>query len=315
MDVFARLMDGVRARGALFGQAVLEPPWSLRFAAGAPLTLLTMVHRRAWIVPDAGAPVRLATRDVAVVRGPAPFTVADDPATPPRHVITGADYCAPGAVPLAARTCGETPDGSALLLAAAYDGDGVGELLLRALPEVLVLAEDERRGQLLDLVSAEVTQDVPGQQVVLDRLLDLMLGATLRSWFDRPEARPPAWYRAVGDPVVEHAVRLLHDDPAHPWTVAALAAKTGTSRAAFARRFTARTGEPPMRYLAGLRIALAADLLRDSDATVAAIARKVGYANAFALSVAFKRIHGITPTERRGRPVGGHEPAAPGPGL
>ncbi|MFC7584949.1 helix-turn-helix transcriptional regulator [Nonomuraea antimicrobica] len=96
-------------------------------------------------------------------------------------------------------------------------------------------------------------------------------------------------------------MRLLHDDPAHPWTVTRLAAKTGTSRAVLARRFAARVGEPPMRYLAGWRIALAADLLRDTDATVASIARQVGYANPFALSVAFKRVHGTTPAQHRAR--------------
>ncbi|GAA2886741.1 hypothetical protein GCM10010517_50530 [Streptosporangium fragile] len=43
-----------------------------------------------------------------------------------------------------------------------------------------------------------------------------------------------------------------------------------------ARRFTARVGAPPMAYLAGWRVAVAADLLREPDATVAPIARQVG---------------------------------------
>ena len=71
------------------------------------------------------------------------------------------------------------------------------------------------------------------------------------------------------------------------------------SRAALARRFTAQVGEPPMTYLASWRVDLAADLPRETDATVGSIARKVGYANTFALSVAFKRLRGITPTEHR----------------
>lgn len=99
--------------------------------------------------------------------------------------------------------------------------------------------------------------------------------------------------------MVAEALRLLHDDPAHPWTVAELATGIGASRATLARRFTAAVGEPPMAYLAGWRTALAADLLRRTDATVGSIARKVGYANAFALSVAFKRRRGTTPTEHR----------------
>ncbi len=81
--------------------------------------------------------------------------------------------------------------------------------------------------------------------------------------------------------------------------MAELAAGVGVSRAALARRFTALVGEPPMAYLTGWRIALAADLLRQTDHTVGTIARKVGYANAFALSVAFKRLRGTRPSEHR----------------
>jgi transcriptional regulator GlxA family with amidase domain len=81
--------------------------------------------------------------------------------------------------------------------------------------------------------------------------------------------------------------------------VAELATKVGVSRAALARRFTAMVGEPPMAYLTSWRIALAADLLTTTDQTVATIAREVGYANAFALSVAFTRVRGVRPSEHR----------------
>ncbi len=78
-----------------------------------------------------------------------------------------------------------------------------------------------------------------------------------------------------------------------------LAAKAGASRAAFARRFATLVGQPPLTYLTEWRLTLAADPLREPDATVAAVARKVGYANAFGLSVAFKRIRGVTPSRHR----------------
>jgi AraC-like DNA-binding protein len=92
---------------------------------------------------------------------------------------------------------------------------------------------------------------------------------------------------------------MLHNNPAHPWTVATLAAETGVSRAALARHFTELVGEPPISYLTGWRLALAADLLRDPDATVGAVARQVGYGSAFALSAAFKRVRGVSPQEHR----------------
>jgi AraC-like DNA-binding protein len=54
-----------------------------------------------------------------------------------------------------------------------------------------------------------------------------------------------------------------------------------------------------MTYLTGWRLALAADLLRQPDATVGAVARQVGYGSPFALSTAFKRVHGLSPREHR----------------
>ena len=47
------------------------------------------------------------------------------------------------------------------------------------------------------------------------------------------------------------------------------------------------------------RPALAADLLRDPDVTIEAVARRVGYSNGFALSAAFERVRGISPSAHR----------------
>ena len=99
--------------------------------------------------------------------------------------------------------------------------------------------------------------------------------------------------------MVGHALRLLHHDPARPWTVAELARETGVSRAALARRFHELVGEPPMTFLTGWRIALAADLLREPGATIASVADQVGYGTPFALSAAFKRVRGVSPKQHR----------------
>jgi AraC-like DNA-binding protein len=200
---------------------------------------------------------------------------------------------------LGVRTWGNDPKGRVVMLIGTYQLEGeVSGRLLRALPTLLVLEHETWDTPLIPLLADEIVKDEPGQEVVLDRLLDLLLIAVLRAWFARAESTP-AWYRAQSDPVVGHALRLLHNNPAHPWTVAELARETGVSRAALARRFNELVGEPPMTFLMGWRLALAADLLREPDATIGAVAAEVGYGSAFALSAAFKRVWGVSPRDYR----------------
>ncbi|MGC4866219.1 AraC family transcriptional regulator [Micromonospora sp. DT53] len=87
--------------------------------------------------------------------------------------------------------------------------------------------------------------------------------------------------------------------PGRPWTLASLAAQAEVSRSTLAKRFTALVGEPPLTYLTDWRMTLAADMLAESTATVAAVARHLGYADAFGFSAAFKRVHGMSPSGHR----------------
>ncbi|MFI1654458.1 AraC family transcriptional regulator [Streptomyces sp. NPDC020472] len=309
MDALAGLLDGPRAKGAFLLRMIMEPPWSVRIEDEAPICLMCVTEGEAWIVPDAGDAVLLRPGDIAIARGPEPYTVAHAPDAPPHARIGPDGGCTTlSGEPLAqsmrlgVRTWGNAPDGGTTVLVGTYLMDGeVGRRLLDALPGLAHLPADVWNCPLLPFLDEEISRDEPGQSVVLDRLLDLLLIAAVRAWFSRPGAEAPAWYRAMADPVVGRALRLLQNDPAHPWTVASLAAKSGVSRAALARRFTELVGEPPMAYLTDWRLALAADLLRETDATVESVARQVGYSGAFALSAAFKRVRGISPQEHRGR--------------
>lgn len=290
-------------------RACFEPPWAIRIEDRAPLTVMLMVRGAACILPDAGEPVRLTPGDLAIARGPDPYTCADAPGTAPQALILPGQECRypdgrslNGSMDLGVRTWGDRLDGSAVMLIGTYPMQGeISGRLLDALPPLITLTSDVWQCPLTPLLMEEIVRDEPGQDVVLDRLLDLLVIAALRAWFSRPDAEAPAWYRALADPVVGRVLRLVQDDPAHPWTVASLAAKAGVSRAALARRFTDLVGEPPMSYLTGWRLALAADRLRTTDDTIAAIARHVGYGSAFALSSAFKRVYGVSPQEHRTR--------------
>lgn len=308
VDVTSDLFRGVRARGSLFGSSTLSPPWSLHFVDGAPLTLCTVLTGSGWIVPEGHPPERLDAHDTIVVRGPTTFTFVDEPGSTAEPIICG-EHCAtpeqggtrhrlgwhdPGE--------GGSDDRSATtLVVGAYPVRGeISRRLMDTLPVVLRVDAGGAGDPVLDHLAAEVARDEPGQQVVLDRLLDWMLVCTLRTWLDRPGGRPPAWWTAQRDPVVGQALRLLHAEPAAPWTVGELARRTGVSRSTLAKRFSDLLGEPPLAYLTRWRMTLAADLLiEQGSSTVAHVARAVGYTDPFAFSVAFKRIRGTNPSEFR----------------
>lgn len=322
MDALSNLLTDVRTHGALFDRTVMRPPWSVRFADGAPLTLVVPLSGTTWIHPGEEPPVRIRTGDVAIVTGPAPFTLADRVEAPvaPRMVMRWsndnsdvtdwAEAPRDDETPAERWTCGDRDDGAMAVMTGSYHVRGLtSERLLAALPRVLVVPDENETCPLLEVTLTEVARRQPGQQAVLDRLLDLLLLTTVREWFDRPESTPPAWYTALADPLVGTALRRLQDESARPWTVASLAAEVGVSRAALARRFTDLVGEPPMTYLTSWRLSQAADLLQRTELSVDAVARRVGYRSGYALSTAFKRFHGVRPSEYRARFARGEGPA------
>ncbi|TCC54541.1 AraC family transcriptional regulator [Kribbella pittospori] len=307
MDVLDDLLAGTRARDGVFNLTILDPPWAIEIRDEAPLALATLVRGSGWVTRNGVEPVRMDEGDVAIFTGSSPYVVGDTVETAPQLRIHPGGVCEPlpGApadysARLGVRTYGSRASGAVMVASGTYQLAGdVSRRLVTALPPVLVVPAAEIAGPVTDMVIGEIQRDAPGQQSVLDRWLDLALITTLRAWFARPESHAPGWYQAQTDPVAGTALRLLHEDPAYPWNVTELADRVGVSRASLARRFTALVGEAPMSYLTGWRITLAADQLRATKDTVETIARRVGYANAFALSVAFKRVRGTTPTAHR----------------
>jgi AraC-like DNA-binding protein len=307
VDVFGGLLDGPRARGAFALRVIMDPPWSVRIEDQAPLSVVSVVRGQAWVIPDDDAPVQLGAGSIAVLRGPDPYSFADDPTTAAQVVIHPGQHCTTPdgqdlaqAMDLGVRSWGNSPAGSTLMLIGTYERHSeIGQRLLCVLPRLAVMPADAWDSPLLPVLAEEIVKDEPGQAAVLDRLLDLLLVAVLRAWFSHHQAQAPGWYRAQGDPVVGRALRMLQNNPAEPWTVATLAGEIGVSRAALARRFAELVGEPPMAFLTTWRLTLAADLLREPGTTIGAVARQVGYSSPFALSAAFKRVRGVSPKQHR----------------
>ena len=307
MDTLSAFLDGPRARDAFLLRSIMKPPWSLRVQDEAPLTVVAVLTGTAWIIFDNDKPQSLDHGDLAIIRGPLPYTVADDPSSQPQVIIHPDQHCtSPSGESLAeemnlgVRTWGNSASGSTTMLTGTYTTDGeISRRLLEALPRLIVIRRSSWDTPLVGLLAEEIGNDKPGQEVVLDRLLDLLLIAALRTWFARADTATPPWYHAHADPAIGRAIRLLTNEPAVQWSVANLAAEVGLSRAALARRFNDLVGEPPMAFLAGWRLALAADLLREPGSTVTAVARRVGYNSPFTFSAAFKRLYGLSPKAHR----------------
>lgn len=172
-------------------------------------------------------------------------------------------------------------DGHAVLLVGTYHAS---RHLLDLLPPVLSELCD---GDFLEPICSD-------KQVVQDRLVEWVMVCTLKAWLDQQDG-----LRGWADDTLGPVLRAMHAAPDKPWTLKELASQAGVSRTTLANRFVKVMGKPPLTYLTDWRMSLAAEMLADSDATVATVARKVGYADAFGFSSAFKRVHGVSPTECR----------------
>ncbi|MBJ7289984.1 AraC family transcriptional regulator [Williamsia sp.] len=308
MDALSGLLDGPRAHTPFLLRVVMESPWAIEVRDEAPLTVVVMVAGDTHITYDDGARFHADAGDVVILRGPDPYVFADAEGTDLTAVIHPDGVCRsefgttlPDHMSLGVRTWGNASpgtDGSAVMLIGTYVAAGeVSSRLLSALDRTIVVPGVH--SPLADVLDAEMLRDAPGHETVVNRLLDLILITSLREWFDRPDAAAPRWYTAQSDPVVGHALRLIHNNIALPWSVAGLASAVGVSRAGLSRRFTDLVGDPPMTYVTDWRLSMAADLLADPARTLDSVAREVGYSGAFALSAAFKRSRGVSPREFR----------------
>jgi AraC-like DNA-binding protein len=176
--------------------------------------------------------------------------------------------------------------------------------LLSTLPPMIHVrdaAGDSRLSQLIRVAIDESHQKRAGGECVLARLSELMFVEVVRRYLESLPEEQTGWLAGLRDRHVGRALSLLHGDPAHPWTLDALAQRVGLSRSALADRFAHFVGQPPMQYLARWRMQVAAGLLAGGHASVAGVALSVGYDSEAAFSRAFKKAVGEPPAAWRRR--------------
>ncbi|RXH53726.1 Transcriptional regulator, AraC family [Granulicella sibirica] len=166
------------------------------------------------------------------------------------------------------------------------------------LPVVHVATSDADASQfrlLLQLVSEEASQQLPGRTLVLSRFLDILLMRVLRCLISSPEHDISGLLAGLSDPQLAVALRAMQKEVSMPWKIDSLASIAGLSRSVFAARFRKVVGTPPVDYLIRWRIALAKELLRSGEHPLTHIADTVGYKSSSAFSTAFKRSTGEYP--------------------
>jgi len=135
----------------------------------------------------------------------------------------------------------------------------------------------------------------PGAPLLLGRLMELLFVEVLRRHAARLPAGATGLLAALNDPIVGRALKAIHAEPTRRWTVEALAREAGASRTVLAERFNAVLGKPPIEYIAGWRLQLAGERLRETGEPIALVAEQAGYESEAAFSRAFKRMMGVSP--------------------
>jgi AraC-like DNA-binding protein len=135
-----------------------------------------------------------------------------------------------------------------------------------------------------------------GREIRSTKLPELLLVEVLRLHLANAPASERGWLAGLRDPVLAPAMKAIHTAPERKWTVGDLAKEAAVSRSLIDGRFRDVLGLSPIRYVNEWRMRVAQDLLVSTEATIAAIARRVGYESEEAFSRAFKRAHGRSPS-------------------
>ncbi|MFD8367509.1 AraC family transcriptional regulator [Streptomyces hygroscopicus] len=295
MDPIDDLLTTMRIEDARYVRLDAHAPWGISFPPRHLARLVLISSGSCWLVADTlDGPQRLETNDCFLVRAGVSFTLRDQTGS---EVVDcdGLISQAPGHV---ARVGGDGEPTRIVSTRFAFDAVAA-EPLFALLPPLFRLNLDDTSSGLLrttfDLIARESAVGGLGAGFIMSRLSDVLFVQALRTCCADVRSATVGWLAALRDPRLSVAMRELHSDLAHPWTVGELARTAGMSRSAFAALFKEKAGDTPLGYLTAWRMYRVKVLLRETPLSVQEIAVRVGYDTGTALSRAFANREGVTP--------------------
>ncbi|MBL0886429.1 AraC family transcriptional regulator [Myceligenerans indicum] len=294
----------LRFTGALYCHADLTAPWGVAFPRIEPCVMLPVVLSGRCVLELGGERHTLEAGSAALITHSTPHRLLSSPGAP-----------SSGLFDIPVERVGETyermrfgggGERTQIAYAAMTADDPLTARLVAELPDLIRVdswddGEPGAFATVLRLLAHEARTLEPGGEAVMTRLADVLVIQVLRRWLDTADEAGTGWLAALRDPQVGRVLGSVHAQPDHDWSLVELARLAGMSRSAFAERFTALLGEPPMRYLTTWRLEQAYVALTTGADPVAAISRRVGYGSEAAFGRAFKRRYGISPGAVRRR--------------
>lgn len=189
-------------------------------------------------------------------------------------------------------------------------GTSVEPALIHNLPSLMKVRVEEGERQQWTASSLRLAAgQFAREPETVARMTELLFSEAVRRYVETVPDAEGSWLAGLRDPAIGRALQLMHDGYADPLDVNSLARTVGMSRSAFAERFTALIGEPPMRYFAKWRMKIAANMLRDGRRTSGAVAFDVGFSSEAAFVRAFRREFGEPPATWRRRQAESVQPS------
>jgi AraC-like DNA-binding protein len=320
-DTLSDVLRTVRLRGAVFyhvtgtGRWAAEAPPSHAIAAAVMpeaehvIEYHAVVSGECWAALIGQPPARLSSGDVVLFPHGDPHVMSSAPGMRADPNVNQYYEMKTEQLPFSialegATAAGTQPSKTDATLVCGFLGCDVRPFnpLIATLPRLLHLRAQAGGGwiaQFLQQAVAESAGKRPGGEAMLARMSEMMFVDAVRRFVDELPHDSSGWLAGLRDRFVGRALALMHERPAHDWTMDDLGREAGISRSALHERFVQLIGQPPMQYLTNWRMQIASGLLRNTNATVASVALDAGYDSEAAFARAFKRCVGVPPATWR----------------